>query len=127
MRQRYPTDYKADLCLGYVAAEAGHPVEAKAHYLAALKNHPASMGSLVALADLQIQSKLQADATGSLFKAIDLGDNRPAVHYNYLLALMPGGDQTSIRATLKSAIAEYPSDEQINHLLDRFIKQTVSQ
>jgi len=46
MRRRYPTDYKADLCLGYVAAEAGHPVEAKAHYLAALKNHPASVEKL---------------------------------------------------------------------------------
>jgi len=123
MRQRNPADFKADLYLGHVAGQAGRVVEAQAHYLAALENDSTSVESLVALADLQIKTKHEADAAVNLGRAITLGDNRPQVHYNYILALMAGNDETSVRAALKSALAEHPSDDQIRRLLEQYITQ----
>lgn len=127
MQQTSPADYKADLYLGRVAAEAGHLCAAQTHYLAALEKNPASVECLIALADLQIQSQRGADAAANLAKAIALGDNRPQVHYNYVLALMAGKDETSVRAAFKAALAEHPSDQQLNHLLDQYVKRTVSE
>jgi tetratricopeptide (TPR) repeat protein len=125
MQQVNPADFKADLYLGHVAAEAGRVDEAQAHYRAALERNPTSVECLVALADLQIKGKHPAEAAANLAKAIALGDTRPQVYYNYILALMDGRNEASVRAALKAALAEHPSDEQINRLLDRYIKQTV--
>ena len=127
MQQVNPTDFKADLYLGHVVAEAGRLDEAMEHYRAAVEKSPASVEGLVALADLQIKRERHAEAAANLAKAVALGDNRPQVHYNYILALMNGRDEASIRAALKAALAEHPSDEQLNRLLDRHIKQTVSE
>jgi len=125
MQQAVPTDFKADLYLGHVVAEAGRPDEAQTHYRAAIEKNPTSIEGLVVLADLQIKSKRHAEAASNLAKAIGLGDNRPQVHYNYILALMNGKDATRIRAALKVALAEHPTDERLNRLLDQHIKQTV--
>ena len=127
MQQVNPADFKADLYLGHVVAEAGRLDEAMKHYRAAVEKSPASVEGLVALADLQIKRERHAEAAANLAKAVALGDNRPQVHYNYILALMNGRDEASIRAALKAALAEHPSDEQLNRLLDRHIKQTVSE
>jgi len=53
--------------------------------------------------------------------------NRPQVHHNYILTLMSNNDEISVRAAIKTALAEYLSDEQLNRLLDRYIKQIVSE
>ena len=125
MRQVNPSDFKADLYLGHVVAEAGRFDEAEAHYRAALEKNPTSVECLVALADLQIKGKHPAEAAANLAQAIALGDTRPQVYYNYILALMDGKDEASVRAALKAALAEHPSDEQLNRLLDRHIKEVV--
>ena len=127
MQQVNPADFKADLYLGHVVAGSGRLDEAMKHYRAAVEKSPASVEGLVALADLQIKRERHAEAAANLAKAVALGDNRPQVHYNYILALMNGRDEASIRAALKAALAEHPSDEQLNRLLDRHIKQTVSE
>jgi tetratricopeptide (TPR) repeat protein len=127
MQKANPTDFKADLYLGHVMADAGRFDEALAHYKAAVEKNSASVEGLVALADLQIKSERYTEAAGNLAKAIALGDHRPQVYYNYILALMNGKDQKSVRAALKAALADHPSDEQINRLLDQHIKQTISE
>jgi len=125
MRQASPTDFKAELYLGHVATEARRLAEAQAHYSAAVERNPASVEGLVALAGLQMKSKHHADAAENLAKAIALGDNRPQVHYNYILALMNGGDEISVGEALKAALAEHPSDEQLGLLLNRHVEQAV--
>jgi len=125
MRKVNPADFKADLYLGHVMTETGRFDKALAHYGAAVEKNPASVEASVALADLQIKSGRHTQAAANLAKAIALGDNRPQVHYNYILALMNGKDQTSVRAALKAALAEYPSDERLNRLLDQHIRQIV--
>ena len=125
MQQASPTDFKADLYLGRVVYEAGRITEAQAHYNAAVEKNPTSVESLVALADLQMKGGHHTDAAANLAKAVALGDNRPQVHYNYILALMNGQDETSVRAAIKAGLAEHPSDEQLGRLLDRHIKHVV--
>jgi tetratricopeptide (TPR) repeat protein len=127
MQQVVPTDFKADLYLGHVAAQAGRPDEAQTHYSAAVAKNPASVEGLVALADLQIKSKHHAQAAANLAKAIARGDNRPQVHYNYILALMNVKDEAGVRAALKVALAEHPADERLNRLLSQHVEQTVSE
>lgn len=125
MQKANPADYKADLYLGHVMAETGRMDEAQVHYNAAVEKNPKSVEGLVALADLQIKSGRHAEAAVNLAKAIALGDNRPQVYYNYILSLMNGKDQTRVRMALKAALAEHPSDERLNRLLDQHIKQIV--
>jgi len=126
MQRTSSADFKADLYLGHVIAEIGRLAEAQVHYKAAVEKNPKSVEGLVALADLQMKTENHAEAAENLAKAITLGDNRPQVHYNYIIALMHGENDTRIRSALKAAIAEHPSDEQLNRLLDRYIRQTVS-
>jgi tetratricopeptide (TPR) repeat protein len=123
MQQVNPADFKADLYLGHVVAEAGRVDEAQAHYRAALEKDPTSVECLVALADLQIKGKHPAEAASNLAKAIALGDTRGQVYYNYILALMDGKNESSVRAALKAALAEHPSDERLSRLLDRHVEQ----
>jgi len=123
MQKANPGNFKADLYLGHVLAEAGRFDEALAHYSDAIEKNPTSVESLVALADLQIKSERYEEAAANLVKAIALGDNRPQVHYNYILALMNCKDPTSVRVALKAALAEHPSNEQLNRLLDQHIEQ----
>ena len=125
MQKASPADYKADLYLGHVMTESGRFDRALPHYVAAVEKNPTSVEGLIALADLQIKRGRHAEAAVNLAKAIKLGDNRPQVHYNYILALMNGKDQTRIRPALKAALAEHPSDERLNRLLDQHIKQIV--
>lgn len=125
MQKANPSDFKSDLYLGHVSNEAGRLDEARAHYNSAVKKNPMSVEALVSLADLQIKNQNYTDAAKNLAKAIALGDNRPQVHYNYILALMNDNNEASIKAALKTALAEHPTDEQLNRLLDRYIKQIV--
>lgn len=125
MQKANRLNFKADLYLGHVTAEAGHLDEARSHYNSAVKKNPTSTEALVALADLQIRNKNYTEAAENLAKAIALGDNRPQVHYNYILALMNDSDEASLRTALKTALAGHPSDERLNRLLDRYIKQIV--
>lgn len=125
MKQADPSDSKADLYLGHVTAKTGRPAEAEAYYKTAIEKNPKSIEGLVALADLQMKTKNYAGAAENLAKAISRGDNRPQVHYNYVFSMMYGQDDAEIRHGLKAALAEHPSDEQINRLLDRYIEQTV--
>lgn len=125
MQKANPLNFKADMYLGHVTAEAGHLDEARTYFNSAVKKNPTSVEALVALADLQLRNKSYAEAAENLAKAIALGDNRPQAHYNYIVALMNDNDEMSIKASLKSALAENPSDEQLNRLLDRYIKQIV--
>lgn len=127
MQQVGPADFKADLYLGRVITEAGRLDEAQAHYRAAVEKNPTSVEGLVALADLQIKRKLHAEAAANLAKAIALGDNRPQVHYNYILALMNVKDEASVRAALKASLAEHPTDERLNRLLNQHIEQAISE
>ena len=125
MQKANPADFKADLYLGHVITEIGRLAEAQVYYKAAVEKNPKSAEGLVALVDLQMNTENHADATENLAKAIELGDNRPQVHYNYIVALMHGDNDMRIRSALKSALAEHPSDEQISRLLDRYIEQIV--
>jgi tetratricopeptide (TPR) repeat protein len=127
MQKANPSDFKAGLYLGHVMVEAGRLNEAQAHYSAAVEKNPTSVEALVALADLQIKSERYAEAAANLAKAVALGDNRPQVYYNYVLALMNGDNETNVQAALEAALAEHPSDEQLNRLLDRYIKQTIGE
>ena len=123
MQKANRLNFKADLYLGHVTVEAGRPDDALTHYNSAVKKNPASVEALVALADLQIKNNSYTEAAENLAKAIKLGDNRPQVHYNYILALMSDNDEISVKTAIKTALAEHPSDEQLNRLLDRYIKQ----
>jgi tetratricopeptide (TPR) repeat protein len=125
MQKANPANFKADLYLGHVTTEAGRLDEARKHYNSAVKKNPTSAEALVALADLQIKNQSYTKAAENLAKAIELGDNRPQVHYNHILALMNDKNETSVITALKTALAEYPSDEQLNRLLDRHIKQII--
>jgi len=125
MQKANRLNFKADLYLGHVTVEAGRPDDALTHYNSAVKKNPASTEALIALADLQIKNNSYTAAAGNLAKAVKLGDNRPQVHYNYILALMNHNDEISVKTAIKTALAEHPSDEQLNRLLDRYIKQII--
>jgi len=125
MQQASPANLKAELYLGHVIAEAGRLAEALVHYIAAVEKNPTSAEGFVALADLQMKIKHHADAAENLARAIARGDNRPQVHYNHIVALMNGENDTKVKAALKAALAKHPSDQQLSRLLDRYIKEAV--
>jgi len=125
MKQANPSDSKAHLYLGHVAVETGRPGEAKTYYKTAIRRNPNSVEGLIALSDLQMKAENYTDAAENLATAISLGDNRPQVHYNYIVALMRGEDDAAIRSALEAALAEHPSDDQIRRLLDRCVEQAV--
>ncbi|MBL7152747.1 MAG: tetratricopeptide repeat protein [Phycisphaerae bacterium] len=124
MRQAAPTDFKADLYLGHIAAERDSFDKAKLHYQAAIEKNPSSAETFVALADLQMKNRHYSDAAVHFAEAIALGDNRPQVHYNHILALMHQADSDLAKAAIKTALAEHPSDKQLTRLLDQYVEQT---
>jgi tetratricopeptide (TPR) repeat protein len=127
MQQEKPTDFKPDLYLGHIEGEKGNLDKAKLHYKAAAEKNPSSAESFVALADLQMKSKIYTDAAANFARAIKLGDKRPQLYYNYILALMNDNDETRVKEALKEALAENPSDTQLIRLLDRHVKHISSE
>ena len=126
MQQEKPTDFKADLYLGHIEGEKGNLNKAKFHYKSAAVKNPSSAESFVALADIQMKSKNYAGAAANFAKAVKIGDKRPQLYYNYILALMNNNDETRVKEVFKEALAEYPSDTQLIRLLDRHITHVIS-
>ena len=127
MQKEKSTDFKTDLYLGHIEGEKGNLDKAKFHYKAAAEKNPSSAESFVALADLQMKSKIYADAAANFAKAIKFGDKRPQLYYNYILALMNNNDETRVKEAFKEALAEHPSDTQLIRLLDRHITHIISE
>ena len=123
MRQADPTSYKAELYLGHIAAERDSFERAQLQYQAAIGKNPTSAEGFLALANLQMKNQEYAGAAKSFAKAIRLGDNRPQVHRNHILALMRQHNDEQTEAALKSALADHPSEEQLLRLLDRYVEQ----
>jgi tetratricopeptide (TPR) repeat protein len=126
MQRENPADFKPDLYLGHIEGEKGNLDKAKFHYKAAAEKNPSSAESFVALADLQMKSKIYAGAAANFAKAVKLGDKRPQLYYNYILALMNNNDETRVKEVFKEALAEHPSDTQLIRLLDRHITHVIS-
>ena len=122
MRKSYPEDFRADLYLGSIFAEKKSFEQAMNCYRSAIVKNYKSIESYEALAELEIKNNLYSNAAGNLLKAIELGDNRSQVYYNYLFALVKEGDSDKIKAAFKTAFAEYPSSTSIRHLLNQYIK-----
>ena len=122
-----PSDSKPDLYLGHVAAQRGDANEALLHYGAAIEKDPTAVEAFVALVDLQMKNRRYKDAAAHLAKAIELGDNRPLVHHNLILAFMRQTDMERAVAALKDALAEHPSDAGLLSLLDRCVEKMALQ
>jgi tetratricopeptide (TPR) repeat protein len=123
MQKATPADARADLYLGYIAAQRGDFDRAMVFYNAAEQKSPTLIDAIVATADLQMKKARYNDAAASFAKAIELGDNRPLIHYNHTLALMRHGDTGQAQAALKKALAEHPSDSNLIGLLDQCIEE----
>lgn len=125
MQRADPADSKPDLYLGHVAAQRGDSAAARLHYGAATEKHPAGAEAFVALANLLMENEQYGDAAAQFAAAIALGDNRPLVHYNYVLALVRQGKFEQAQAALKAALAEHPSDQNLLGLLDQCAEKAV--
>jgi tetratricopeptide (TPR) repeat protein len=123
MQKTAPADARADLYLGYIAAEHGDFDKAMVFYSAAEQKSPTLIEAIAAKADLQMRKHRYRDAAASFAKAIEFGDNRPLIHYNHTLALMRQGDTVQAQAALKKALAEHPSDSNLIGLLDQRVEE----
>lgn len=118
-----PANSESDLYLGHVAAQQGDFDKARLHYKTAIEKKPTVTEAFVALANLQMKSRQYNDAAAYFAKAIQLGDNRPLVHYNHILALMRQADVEQAKAALKRALAEHPSQRNLLRLLDQCVEE----
>ena len=127
MREKFPEDSRADLYLGRISAKKQQYEEAETYYVTAIKKNPESLEGLKVLSDLQMKNKRYSDAALSLAKVIDLGGGGQQVYYNYIVALIKDDNPVKVKAAIKKAMAEYPSDKEIRYLLNQYIKEYISE
>jgi len=125
MQEVDPGDLRVDLYLGHIAVEEDRSEEAEQHFNEALEKNQSSTEVLLALAQLQMKEKQFEAAADHFARVLQSGDRRPQVHYNHILALLgtPEKEQQA-KAALKAALAQYPTNVQIQQLLDRYVRQT---
>lgn len=124
MRKIAPTDFRADLHLGYIAADTDRFKEAEKHFQTALAKAPTSVEVLLALAQLEMQQRQYKEAAIHFTSVIESGDERPQAYYNHVLALLHRPEKAErAKAALKAALARHPSDARLQQLLDRYIRQ----
>ena len=119
-----PADFRADLQLGYIAADTDRFKEAEQHFQTALAKAPTSVEVLLALAQLEMRQQQYEEAATHFASVIESGDERPQAYYNHVLALLHMPEiAEQAKAALKAALARHPSDAPLQQLLDRYIRQ----
>ena len=121
-----PSNSKAPLYLGSIAAESGKTQTARRYYLEAIKENKSSIEPLLYLAELEFNNENYNDAADRYAKAISLGRRSVSVHYNHVLSLMKSGQYCRARTAIKDALSKYPENEKLNNLLTRLINDTVA-
>jgi len=124
IRQIEPSNTKAPLYLGHIAAEEGKIEEARKYYLEAIKVDESSKEPLLALAELELKNEKYDNAAEYFSKAIALGEQSVAVYYNNVLALMLSERLAPAKTAIKEALKKHPANEQLNSLLEQLIKKT---
>lgn len=119
IRQIGPSDMRANLHLGRIAEQRGQADKARQSYLAAIRSEPSSAEPCVALGNFEMGNRVFSQAAEQFAKAIELGDRRVEVYYNYVLALMQDGKYEKAKFALKEAFRNHPLNEQLNGLLYR--------
>lgn len=126
IRQIEPSNAKAPLYLGHIAAEKGKIQEARKYYLEAIKVDESSKEPLLALAELEMKNEKYSNAAEYFSRAIALGEQSVAVYYNNVLALMLSERLALAKTAIKEALKKHPTNEQLNSLLDQLIKTTIT-
>jgi len=126
IRQIEPSNTKAPLYLGHIAAEKGQIEEARKYYLEAIKLNESSKEPLLALAELELKNEKYSNAAEHFSRAIALGEQSVAVYYNNVLALMLSERLALAKTAIKEALKKHPTNEQLNSLLDQLIKTTLA-
>lgn len=122
MQRIAPSDFRADLYLGHIATEASQLEQARQHFQATLAKAPTAVEAILALAQLEMQQQHYEQAATHFAEAIRIGDERPQVHYNHVLALLRVPEATEqVETALKTALARHPSDVKLKQLLDRYV------
>lgn len=124
MHDRDPTDTRADLYLGQIALTTNHLEEAARHFTASLRKDPNSTEAVVALAQIEMEQRQYEEAAMHYGQAIRMGDGRSQVHYNRILALLHlPNNAGEAKSALRNALAQHPSNPQLQALLDRYVRQ----
>ncbi|MDD5134497.1 MAG: tetratricopeptide repeat protein [Phycisphaerae bacterium] len=126
IRQIAPSNTKATLYLGHIAAKKDETETARQYYLDAIKLNKDSKEPYLALAELDLKNDKYDEAAKYFSKAITLGENSIAVYYNNVLVLMLSGQLDMAKAAIKEALKQYPANEQLNNLLEQLIKTTIA-
>jgi tetratricopeptide (TPR) repeat protein len=126
IRQLEPSDCRALLYLGHIAAEKGQTETARRYYLEAVKLNKTIVEPYLSLAELEMKNDRYEDAAEHLSQAIVLGEQSAAVYYNHVLALLLSGRLDPAKAAIKEALGKYPDDKQLNVLLERLIKAAIA-
>jgi len=61
----------------------------------------------------------------NLVKAIESGDKRPQIYYNYTFALIKENSPAKAKDAIKNALPEFFSDERIRFLLNQYIRGNI--
>lgn len=123
MRQIAPSDIRANLYLGRIAEQRAKADKAREYYLAAIRSSPSSLEPRLALGNLELENRFFGQAAEQIAKAIELGDRRVEIYYNYVLALMSESKYDKATVALKEAFRNYPLNEELNSLLYRLSKE----
>jgi len=127
MQEKDPTDSRADLYLGRIAIATERLQEAEQHLDTALTKAPASTEPLLALARLEMQQQRYDEAATHFAQALQAGDKHSQVHHDHILALLYLPDKAQeTKTALGNALAQYPSEPQLQTLLDRYVRQVSS-
>ena len=80
----------------------------------------------MALAELELKNDKFSDAAEHFSKAIALGEESVVVYYNHVLSLMLSERLDVAKTAIKEALGKYPTDKQLNGLLEQLIKITIA-
>jgi len=125
IKQIDPSNTRAPLYLGHIAAEKGQIETARQYYLEAIKINKSSKDAYLALAELELKSDKFSHAAKHFSKAIALGEQSIAVYYNYVLSLMLSERLDQAKTAIKEALQRHPTNEKLNSLLDSLITTTI--
>jgi tetratricopeptide (TPR) repeat protein len=126
IRQIAPSNVKAPLYLGHIAVNKCETETARQYYLEAIKVNKSSLEPRLALAELELKNDKFSDAAEHFSKAIALGEQSVVVYYNHVLSLMLSERLDVAKTAIKEALGKYPTDKQLNGLLDQLIKITIA-
>lgn len=126
IRQIEPSNTKAPLYLGRIAAEKGELEAARQYYLDVIQLNESLREPYLALAELELKNGQYSNAAEHFSKAIILGEKSVAVYYNHVLALMLSERLDLAKTAIKEALRKHPTNKQLNSLLSQLITTTIA-